>query len=153
MPGERSIPKTCCRVLLRIAQRVLEASHFDTEVWSDLPAHTEAAWVRRAREGDWPTAEPWRQPRYQLVCRRNLDLFTGTTGIYHHRHGNLRRDGAERVLERAFAYGPVSDEALYLGAGASSPALAARWGDKRGTRVYFEPRSLRYRWLERASGR
>ena len=123
------------------------------DVWRDLPSYTEAAWARRALEGDWPATEPSREPRYQLVCRRNLDLYTGTTGIYHHRHGNLGRDGAERVLERALAYGPVSDEAIYLGGGPSSPALAAGWGDQGSTRVYFEHRSVRYCWLERTRAR
>ena len=85
--------------LLPIAELVLGASDTNAEVWRDLPSYREAAWARRALEGDWPATEPSREPRYQLVCSRNLDLYTGTTGIYHHRHGDVRSDGAERVLE------------------------------------------------------
>jgi hypothetical protein len=87
------------------------------------------------------------------VCKRNLDLYTGTTGVYHHRHGNLRRDGVETVFART-CLRACSDEAIYLSSGgASSSTLASRRGDKRGTRVYFEHRSLRYRWLDRARRR
>jgi hypothetical protein len=136
--------------LLRIAELVLEVSDTNADVWRDLFSYTEAAWARRAFEGDWPATEPSRELRYQFVCRRNLDLYTGTTGIYHHRHGNLRRDGAEKVLERALAYGPVCDEEIYLGDGPSSPALAASWGDQGSTRVYFQHRCVRYCWLDRA---
>jgi hypothetical protein len=66
---------------------------------------------------------------HQLVCRPNLDLHTGTTGIYRRRHGNLRRDGAQAVLERA------------LGGEADSRA------------IHFDAGSVRYRWLDRLDAR
>jgi hypothetical protein len=103
-----------------------------------------AAWVRRARDGSWPETGYWTSPRYQLVCRSNLDLHTGTTGIYRRRHG------AQAVLERALADGPISQEQLYF-PGLAPPAadLAARAGDADSTTIYFDAASVRYRWLDR----
>jgi hypothetical protein len=101
-------------------------------------------------DGDWPAPSLVQQPFHQLVCRPNLDLYTGTTGRYCRRHGNLRRDGAQRVLERALADGPITAEEIYFpGAAAFQISeLAARWGDPEGTRVYFEHDSMRSRWLD-----
>ena len=94
--------------LLPIAQRVLDESCLLREQWGSLESHTEAAWVRRARDGSWPAADTgYCTSAYrQLVCRPNLDLHTGTTGIYRRCHGNLRRDGAQAVLELALATAP-----------------------------------------------
>jgi hypothetical protein len=136
--------------LIPVAQQVLATSRWNREAWSDLPAHTEAAWVRRALERDWPAPGLVQERFHQLVCRPNLDLYTGTTGVYRRRHGNLRRDGAQRVLERALADGPISSEEIYFpGAGAfRTSELAAKCGDPEGTRVYFEHDSIRSRWLD-----
>jgi hypothetical protein len=88
------------------------------------------------------------------VCRPNLDLFSGTTGVYRRRHGNLGRDDAQAVLERAFAEGPVSEEALYFSDdGPPTAELAAGYGDRAGTRVYFEAASVRFRWRDRTVDR
>jgi hypothetical protein len=55
------------------------------------------------------------------------------------------------VLAAALAHAPVSEEALYFSAdGPPTPELAARWGDRSGTRVHFEPQGMRFRWLDRA---
>ncbi len=47
-----------------------------------------------ARDGSFPETGFWTSAYLQLVCRPNLDLHTGITGIYRRRHGNLRHDGA-----------------------------------------------------------
>jgi len=139
--------------LLPIAQRVLDESLWGCEEWSSLESYTEAAWVRRARDGSWPAAETtakFTSPRYQLICRPNLDLHTGTTGIYRRRHGNMRRDGAQAVLERALADGPVSQEQLYFPGPAPPIAdLAARAGNTSSTSIYFDAFEVRYLWLDR----
>lgn len=142
------------RDLSPIAEGVLTVSGLRRDAWSDLPSHTEASWVLRALDGAWPRASRARQPGRHLVCRPNLDLYTGTTGAYRRRHGNLRRDGVARVLERAVAAGPISVEAIYFSDDdIGTSELASRWGDTGGQRVYFEPDSVRYRWLDLASGR
>ncbi len=108
--------------------------------------------MRRARDGSWPAADTGycTSAYYQLVCRPNLDLHTGTTGIYRRRHGNLRRDGAQSVLERALADGPISHEQLYFPEPAPSIAdLAALGGDADSTAIHFDAGSVRYRWLDR----
>jgi len=138
--------------LLPVAQRVLDESYLLRDQWSSLEVHTEASWVRRARDGSWPAAEMTycTSAYHQLVCRPNLDLHTGTTGIYRRRHGNLRRDGAEAVLERALADGPISQEQLYFpGPAPSICDLAALGGDADSTAIHFDAGSVRYRWLDR----
>ena len=83
-----------------------------SEWWPELAERTEAAWVRRMLDGEEAAEERGTPTRRLLVVRPNLDLHTGTTGVYRRRHGNLRRDGAREVLERAFAGEPVSRERL-----------------------------------------
>jgi len=138
--------------LLPIAQRVRDESCWGRQEWSSLESHTEAAWVRRARDGSWPAAETdyCTSAYHQLVCRPNLDLHTGTTGIYRRRHGNMRRDGAQAVLERALAEGPISQEQLYFpGAVPSIADLASVAGDADSMAIHFDAGSARYRWLDR----
>jgi hypothetical protein len=136
--------------LLPIAQRVLAESRLCHQEWSDLESYTEAAWVRHARDGGWPDTGYWTTPHYQLVCRPNLDLHTGTGGIYRRRHGNMRRDGARAVLERALADGPIAREQLYLPGPAPSTAdLALIAADADGMAIHFGAESVRSRWLDR----
>jgi hypothetical protein len=140
--------------LLPLAGRVLEISDLAREKWSDVASYTEAAWRERALAGLWPVEHGGDETHHRLVCRRNLDVYTGTTGVYRTRHGNLRRDGAEVVLDRALAAGPVSDEQIYFGdVGGSDAAVAAASGEPASTRIHFEASSVRYRWLDRANGR
>ena len=143
--------------LLPIAPQVLNQTPRDRpalsslrQTWSSLEACTEAAWVRRARDGSWPEITEWDGPRYRLVCRPNLDLHTGTTGIYRRRHGNMRRDGARAVLQRALADGPISREQLYFpGPAPPIPELAALAGDAGSTAIHFRATSVRDLWLDR----
>ena len=143
--------------LLPISQQVLKETPHDREAlsslreaWSSLKAYTEAAWARRARDGSWPEIAEWDGPRYRLVCRPNLDLHTGTTGIYRRRHGNMRRDGAQAVLERALADGPISREQLYFpGPAPPISELATLAGDADSTAIHFDAASVRDLWLDR----
>jgi hypothetical protein len=146
--------------LLPIAPRVLKQTPRDRpalsslrQAWSNLEAYTEAAWVRRALDGSWPQTADRYGPRYRLVCRPNLDVHTGTTGIYRRRHGNMRRDGARAVLERALADGPTAQEQLYF-PGPAPPVseLARLAGDADSTAVYFDATDVRYLWLDRRWG-
>jgi hypothetical protein len=143
--------------LLPIAQRVLKQTPHDREAWtglreawSSLETYTEAAWVRRARDGSWPETAERDSPRYRLVCRPNLDLHTGTTGIYRQRHGNMRRDGARAVLQRALADGPTSRQQLYFpGPAPPIPELATLAGDAASAAIHFDAASVRDLWLDR----
>jgi hypothetical protein len=137
---------------LAVAERV--SAVLGREWWPDVRSCTEAAWVRRSRDGDLPAEGWWAEPQRWLVVRPNLDAHTGLAGLYRRRHGNLRRDGARRVLERAFADPPVEHEALWFPDGGPSTAeLASRWGDPNGTRVHVHHTELRWLWLDRAAGR
>jgi MoaA/NifB/PqqE/SkfB family radical SAM enzyme len=136
--------------LLPVVDRIDELK--DAEWWSDLAGCTEAAWVGRALEGDWPEDDWGRTADHPLVVRPNLDLHTGTTGVYRARHGNLRREDPREVIARAFHAEPVSQEQLYF-PGVEAPEiaeLAARYGDPDGTKVYADHTSVRWRWLDRA---
>ena len=140
-----------------IADRVRQLSPFDHEVWANLEAHTEAAWVARALAGDWPSQLAEVEPRVggqglPLVCRPGLELHTGTAGLYRERHGNLRTDGGQAVLGRALERGGRSIDAVWFGPD-RLPAveeLAARYGDRTGQGVHFTETSVRYLWLDRA---
>lgn len=137
--------------LVPLAEQVLELPLIDRDQWLDLAALTEAAWTRRALAGERLPTGSAGQRTHRLVCRRNLDLHTGTSRAYRTRHGNLRRERADAVLERALDHGPVSEEEIYFGDVRASPrTLADRYGDWEGAKLYFEPVSLRYRWLDQA---
>ena len=113
--------------------------------------------MRRAAAGEWPAPGYRPDGELALVCRPNLDVHAGLAGVYRERHGNLRTDGVEAVLDRALAHGRRPDEALWFGLDPiPSPAeLAARHGDPTGLRVHPAAESARYLWLDRAgrSGR
>jgi hypothetical protein len=120
--------------------------------WTSLETRTEAAYVRTALAGEWP--EPAARPADELalVCRPDLDVYSGLAGLYRTRHGNLRTDGIAAVLGRALARGREPDDALWFGPGPlPGPAeLAARYGDVAGLGVHLAPESVRYLWLDRA---
>jgi hypothetical protein len=92
--------------LLPVAGQILKlTAPIHREVWASLEAHTEAAYVGRAVAGEWPAAPKRPDGEMALVCRPNLDVYTGLAGHYRTRHGNLRSDGVEAVLDRALAHG------------------------------------------------
>ena len=87
-----------------------------------------------------------------LVCRPNLDLYTGVAGWYRQRHGNLRTHGPQAALAGALEQGGRSYEALWFGP-EPLPAvaeLAARHGDPAGQGLHFSADSVRSLWLDRA---
>jgi hypothetical protein len=114
--------------------------------------HTEAAHVERALAGDPSSAARKASDRLELICRPNLDVQAGLAGLYRERHGNLRADGVETVLERAVEQGVRSEEDLWFGLDAPPDAceLAARHGDAAGRGIHFDATSARYLWLDRA---
>jgi hypothetical protein len=123
-------------------------------LWTSLETRTEAAYVRQALAGDWPAIPDPAPGELALVCRPDLDVYSGLAGLYRVRHGNLRADGAAAVLGRALAHGRQRDDALWFGPG-PLPApdhLAARYGDPAGLGVHMGPESARYLWLDRARG-
>ena len=121
--------------------------------WAGLEARTEAAWVSRALAGDWPDIGDPAPGELALVCRPNLDVYSGLAGLYRARHGNLRTDGVATVLGRALAHGRQRDDELWFGPGPlpAPDELAARYGDAAGLGVHLWPESVRYLWLDRAA--
>jgi hypothetical protein len=139
--------------LLPVAEKVLGLPQlFHRDPWADLEAHTEAAYVRRAVAGEWPAPSDRPEDELALVCRPNLDVHAGLAGLYRERHGNLRTDGVEAVLDRALAHGRRPDEALWFALDPiPAPAeLAARHGDAAGLGIHTAAVSARYLWLDRA---
>lgn len=144
-----------------IADRVASLTVSSQTQWQSLGDYTEAAWVRRAQDGGWEAAcAPWELPQtgasgISLVCRPNLDVYTGEAGLYGQRHGNLRHDGVAVTLQRAVEHGPASKNRLYRlpDPEPKIAVLAEQYGDAQGQALYFEATSMRYRWLDRAAGR
>jgi MoaA/NifB/PqqE/SkfB family radical SAM enzyme len=138
--------------LLPLAEKVRTLSPFARDVWADLAAYTEAAYVRRALAGEWVEQLRHSGDVVDLVCRRNLDVFSGAAGLYRQRHGNLRADGAKKVFHQALEYGPRPYDALWfwLEPFLSLQELAEQFGNADGQQVHFTPASMRYRWLDLA---
>jgi hypothetical protein len=157
LPTPRSRRNECLRPtlvgLLPVATQIAELTAPATRAWwACLEDHTEAAYVRRALAGDWPTAPDHPAGELALVCRPNLDVCSGLAGHYRTRHGNLRADGIAAVLDRAVADGRRPDDALWFSLDPlPEPAeLAARHGEATGLGVHPGPESARYLWLDRA---
>lgn len=139
--------------LAPVAGRVAElTAPFNRDRWANLEDHTEAAYVRRAMAGDWPAAPGRPGSEIALVCRPSLDVYSGLAGLYRTRHGNLRADGIDAVLDRAVGHGIRADDELWFTLDPlPGPAeLAARYGDRSGLRIHLYPESARYLWLDRA---
>ena len=128
------------------------ANPVNRPLWADLETRTEAAHARRALAGEWPPIPDPAPGELALVCRPNLDVYSGLAGLYRTRHGNLRTDGVAAVLGRALTEGRQRDDALWFGPGAlpAPDELAARYGDPAGLGVHMGPESVRYLWLDRA---
>jgi hypothetical protein len=107
----------------------------------------------RALAGDWPATPDPAPGELALVCRPNLDVYSGLAGLYRTRHGNLRTDGVAAVLGRALARGRERDDELWFGPGPlpAPDELAARYGDANGLGVHMGAESARYLWLDRAA--
>jgi MoaA/NifB/PqqE/SkfB family radical SAM enzyme len=135
------------------AATIAARSAFWKGEWGAPAAYTEARWRERALAGEWGVNELWTGRRQiELVVRPNLDVYTGLAGLYRERHGNLRRDDAGAVFERALAHGRRSNDELHLGASATIPLaeLAERVGDPQGQTIDLYPYSVRHRWLQKA---
>ena len=139
--------------LLPVASRIAELDMSGScGRWNSLETRTEAAYVQQALAGDWPDPPDCAPGELALVCRPNLDVYSGQAGLYRTRHGNLHTDGIATVLSRALARGREPDDALWFGPRPHpGPAeLAARHGDATGLGVHPGPESVRYLWLDRA---
>lgn len=129
---------------------------FWREVWSNLAAYTEAAYVEKALSGDDAQAQDWQHfapnDDISVVCRSNLDVYSGSAGNYECFHGNLRRGNPEEVLQKAVERGPVSLDDIYFTTRVlpSVRELAERVGDAEGRRIYFSASEMRFRWLDLA---
>jgi hypothetical protein len=140
--------------LLPVAAQILElTAPIHREVWANLEAHTEAAYLGRAVAGEWPAAPKRPDGELALVCRPNLDVYTGLAGRYRTRHGNLGSDGVEAVLDQALAHGVRADAALWFTLDPlPAPAeAAARYGDPAGLGIHLSSQSVYYLWLDRAA--
>jgi MoaA/NifB/PqqE/SkfB family radical SAM enzyme len=142
--------------LLPLADSIAASSKFDSDMWRDLEAYTESAYVRKAldgREGDpprWTFREGGKSP--DIVCRPNMDVYWGKAGLYGALVGNLRRDDPARVFSEAIAQCPYPDDSLYFSARDIPPihALVQAFADPEGQRIYNQPASMRNRWLDLA---
>jgi hypothetical protein len=141
--------------LLPLVERVqaLPGPFFHGDEWLNLDACTERVYVRRALEETWPcpVAPAW--DGLYLVCRPNLDLYWGVAGRYRRRYGNLRRDGAQQVLQTAVLDdGERTEDALWfdLDPIPQTRALAGQYGDPERERIHLWATSLRNRWLDLA---
>ena len=137
--------------LLPAAGRITDLTD-GPDVWASLETRTEAAYVSQAVAGDWRAAPDRTAGELALVCRPDLDVYSGLAGLYRIRHGNLRTDGVATVLGRALAHGRQPDDQLWFGSGPlpAPDELAARHGDAAGQGVHLWPESVRYLWLDRA---
>lgn len=142
--------------LLPVAERIVQLSPFYRDKWSHLESLTEAAYVRQALAPQGDPIPAWECPplpeTVEVVCRRNLDVYSGQAGLYGHRHGNLRADGMAQVIQKAIETGPCSGDALHFSTEVLPPiqSLAAQAGNGQGRKVYFHAPDVRQRWLDLA---
>ena len=135
-----------------LAEKVLSLSIFWKEQWTNLESLTEAAWMRGALSGEW-SARPMNDGEMlELICRPNLDLHSGASGVYRRKHGNLRERNAEAVWHDALEYGARNSDEVWFGSDPLPPVreLAERFGDPQSRRVHFSSESMRFRWLDTA---
>jgi hypothetical protein len=136
------------------AEEIAELSVFWKEKWRNIASFTEGAYVDLALGSHDDSATTWQYPAssvdISIVCRSNLDVYSGTAGNYESFHGNLRNDGVERVFQKMLERVPVSADDLYFKTSVlpTVQELAAEVGIKQGTRIYFSAVEMRQRWLD-----
>jgi hypothetical protein len=136
------------------AATIAELSIFWREKWRNLGDYTEAAYVEKALSDQDLEAQTWEYPASEddisIVCRNNLDVYSGIPGNYERFHGNLRKDGAQAIFHSALDRGPVSNDELYFTTNAFPPIpeLARNVGIADGTRIYFSAVEMRQLWLD-----
>jgi hypothetical protein len=140
--------------LVQYADEIAELSIFWKEKWQNISAYTEGAYVNLVLNGQDINAQTKQYPasdsHITIVCRSNLDVYSGAAGNYVDFHGNLRRDDAQTVFERALARGPVSDDERYFTTNGlpTVKELAQKAGIKDGSRIYFSAVEMRQRWMD-----
>ncbi len=135
-----------------VAERARDLSPFHRDQWANLEASTEAAFVQRALSGTWPASPRQADESLNLICRPNLDVYSGLAGRYRQRYGNLRNAGTATVLHNALTDGAHSYDTLWftLDPIPDVQELAGYFGDATGQRIHFSADSLRFRWLDLA---
>jgi hypothetical protein len=145
---ERSRPEL--EDILPHAERISKLTNSYSAFWKDVASHTEAAYTRRALDSEWPTASDL--VYRSLMCRPNLDLFSGLPDAYGRRHGSMKGDDIKGTLQKALREGIPSLAEYTFGRGdlPSMAELAAKVGQADGRKVHLTPRSMYYRWLDLA---
>lgn len=152
--GERSRPEL--EDVARHSDGIAALSVFWKDKWRNLAAYTEGAYVTRALLGHEGEAEPWQyspsNDYLPVVCRSNLDVYSGQAGSYENYHGNLRTDGSEMVFQRVLDRGAVFADEIYFTTPLlpSVQELAAHVGMQDGPKIYFSAAEMRHRWLDLA---
>ncbi|MDF1514573.1 MAG: hypothetical protein P1S60_12260 [Anaerolineae bacterium] len=142
--------------VLPYAEVIANLSHFWKDKWRTIEAYTEMAYVAQALDPQQMARQTWQYPVaagiVPVVCRSNLDVYSGGAGNYERFHGNLRVDGVEMVFKRAVDRGPVPNDELFLGLQTvpTVAELAESVGKAHGTRIYFSAVEMRQRWLDLA---
>lgn len=103
-----------------------------------------------AQETKWTYLPP--EGTIQLVCDKDLNLYSGILGTHGKRHGNLSADDADTVFAAAIQYGQVSLEELYFEESRvpSVQDLARTVANPEGKQLHHHTFSMRWRWLDLA---
>lgn len=140
--------------LLPLVEKIVYLSPFHREQWEHLEMCTEAAYVNKALGNGEDDESHWVYPTMPdavpLVCRRNLDVYSGMAGLYGSFHGNARADGIDHVLRAGLEEGPCSMDTLHFSIDRipSVRSLAEQVGDPQGQNIYFKAPDIRQRWLD-----
>jgi hypothetical protein len=141
---------------LRVYERKLRPRPADLEPvrdylraqWGrDLEGFTESNWVRRLLDPSDPLPRPQRPVRSKrsvgLIVDRAFDVWEEPPLREHAavRHGNLKTDGPEAIMDRLQAWQPRD----YPGV----EELAALYGDPDSDLLHRNPTSLYVKWIDR----
>jgi hypothetical protein len=120
-------------------------------IWDDLPGRTEAAWYRKAIDGQWQENETRMR---QIVCRADLGVHQGAAGTYGAFFGNLATGDHAEIWARAVAAPPTSRYEVAFGpVDESIDQIARANGKPDGEQIHFLPQSMRAAWLDRSEHR